>query len=566
MENAAPFPPVNDVDVFGPAVDGQEEVLTPDALAFVARLARKFGARRQELLGRRRDLQERLRAGDAPSFPAETAAIREGDWRVADIPRDLSDRRVEITGPVDRKMIINALNSGANVFMADFEDSNSPTWKNVVEGQRNLREAVAGTIAFTGEAGKEYRLGPRTATLMVRPRGWHLDEAHVRVDGEAVSASLFDFGVFFFHNARALVDRGTGPYFYLPKMESRFEARLWNDVFLFAQAELGLPAGTIRATVLIETILAAFEMDEILWELREHSAGLNCGRWDYIFSVIKKFSADASRVLPERGRLTMGRLFLKAYSERLVQICHRRGIHAMGGMAAQIPIKGDPVAHRRAIRKVTEDKVREVRAGHDGTWVAHPGLVAVAREVFDRGMPGPNQIGNPGVDETIAASDLLAVPNGPITEGGLAKNIEVAILYLESWLRGRGCVPIANLMEDAATAEICRAQVWQWLRHRALLVDGRVVDRALYEETRRRVVDGLGTALDGAGGAGRLEEAIALFDGLVTSPEFPDFLTEPAYAELLRIEKEEGSHGEGRTDARQRVGERTALAGHRAAV
>jgi len=563
MEKIGAFRPSSDIEIRGTFVPGQEEVLAPDALSFLAKLCRQFESRRQELLRRRRDLQERLHAGAVPAFPPETGTIRKGDWRVADIPRDLVDRRVEITGPVDRKMIINALNSGANVFMADFEDSNSPTWRNVVEGQRNLREAVAGTIAFTAEGGKEYRLLPRTATLMVRPRGWHLDEAHVRVDGAPVSAALFDFALFFFHNARALVAKGSGPYFYLPKMESHLEARLWNDVFVAAQAELGLPIGTIRATVLIETILAAFEMDEILFELREHSAGLNCGRWDYIFSFIKKFSADPFRVLPERGRLTMDRLFLKAYSERLVQVCHRRGIHAMGGMAAQIPIKGDPFAHERAIRKVVDDKVREVRAGHDGTWVAHPGLVPVARGVFDREMAGPNQIGHPGTDETIGASDLLAVPNGPITAAGFARNVEVAIVYLESWLRGRGCVPIANLMEDAATAEICRAQVWQWLRHRALLVDGRAVDRDLYEKTRQRVVAGLRESLDGPGS--RLDRAIALFDRLVISREFPDFLTEPAYAELVRIEKEDADV-ERRADARERMGERTALAGHRAAV
>jgi malate synthase len=560
MENPHPA-----VEILGEKTPHRDDVLTPAALDFLARICRKFGAQRLELLHRRHVLQERLDAGDVPAFPEETSGVRESEWRVADVPRDLLDRRVEITGPVERKMIINALNSGASVFMADFEDSLSPTWENVIEGQQNLRDAVAGTISFAGDGLKEYRLASRTATLMVRPRGWHLEEAHVRIDGAPVPASLFDFALFFFHNARALVERGTGPYFYLPKMENRLEARLWNDVFVAAQTELGLPVGTIRATVLIETILAAFEMDEILWELREHSAGLNCGRWDYIFSFIKKFSADPFRVLPERGRLTMDRLFLKAYSERLVQICHRRGIHAMGGMAAQIPIKGDPVAHRLAIRKVTEDKEREVRAGHDGTWVAHPGLVPIAREVFDRGMAASNQIGNPGVNETIGPSDLLAVPNGPITESGLEKNIEVAIVYLESWLRGRGCVPIANLMEDAATAEICRAQVWQWLRHRAVLVDGRAVDHGLYESVRRRVVARVTEPHAAAGGEGRLDEAIALFDGLVTARSFPDFLTEPAYAALLRIEKEE-SHVEGLPDARERVGKPTALAGHRAAV
>jgi len=559
MEN---LQPAAALAIRGPRTPHSDEVLTPEALAFLVRLCRKFGGRRRELLRRRKDVQARLDAGALPGFPPETAAIREADWRVAGIPSDLLDRRVEITGPVERKMIINALNSGASVFMADFEDSLSPTWENVVEGQQNLRDAVAGTIAFTAETGKEYRLAARTATLMVRPRGWHLEEAHVELEGEPVSASLFDFAIFFFHNAGALLARGTAPYFYLPKMESHLEARLWNDVFVDAQAALGIPVGTIRATVLVETILAAFEIDEILYELREHSAGANCGRWDYIFSVIKKFSQNPQRVLPERGRLTMDRLFLRGYSERLVQICHRRGIHAIGGMAAQIPIKDDPEGNRAALAKVIEDKVREVRAGHDGTWVAHPALVPVAREVFDRGMPGPHQIENPGTDTVVAESDLLAVPNGPITEAGLARNIQVAVLYLESWLRGRGCVPIANLMEDAATAEICRAQVWQWLRHRAALVDGRTIDAPLYARVRRAVVRRVRASL---GATPMVDRAIDLFDRLVKAEEFPEFLTGPAYAELLTIEKE-GENVERRARPRERVGKRPALAGHRAAV
>ena len=549
-------------EILGRRTPHSDAVLTPEALAFLARLCRKFRERRRELLGRRRDVQAQLRAGVRPAFPPETASIRSAEWRVAPIPKDLLDRRVEITGPVERKMIINALNSGASVFMADFEDSLSPTWENVVEGQQNLRDAVAGTITFSGENGKEYRLGEQTATLMVRPRGWHLEEAHVRLDGEPVPASLFDFAIFFFHNARELVEKGTGPYFYLPKLESHLEARLWNDVFVEAQAELAMPAGTIRATVLIETILAAFEIDEILYELKDHSAGANCGRWDYIFSAIKKFSHDPARVFPERGRLTMDRLFLRTYSERLVQVCHRRGIHAIGGMAAQIPIKDDPEGNRRALARVVEDKVREVRAGHDGTWVAHPALVPLAREVFDREMPGPHQIGNPGTDTVVAESDLLAVPHGPITEEGLATNVRVGVLYLESWLRGRGCVPIANLMEDAATAEICRAQVWQWLRHGAALVDGRPIDAALYAGVRERV---LGDAREALGASPTLDRAIALFDRLVLEAEFPEFLTGPAYAELFRIEKEE-ENVERRALPHPGMGQRSEMERHRAAV
>jgi malate synthase len=557
-----PIHPLPRPEVLGRRTPHSEAVLTPEALAFLAGLCRQFGERRHELLERRRGVQARIRAGVPPAFPPETAPIRNGEWRVAPIPKDLLDRRVEITGPAERKMIINALNSGASVFMADFEDSLSPTWENVVEGQQNLRDAVAGTITFSGENGKEYRLGERTATLMVRPRGWHLEETHVRLSGEPVPASLFDFAIFFFHNARALVDKGTGPYFYLPKLESHREARLWNDVFVAAQAELGLPAGTIRATVLIETILAAFEIDEILFELKDHSAGANCGRWDYIFSAIKKFSNDPARVFPERGRLSMDRRFLRTYSERLVQVCHRRGIHAIGGMAAQIPIKDDPEGNRRALARVVEDKVREVRAGHDGTWVAHPALVPLAREVFDREMPGPHQIDNPGTDTVVAESDLLAVPRGPITEAGLATNIRVGVLYLESWLRGRGCVPIANLMEDAATAEICRAQVWQWLRHGAALVDGRPIDGTLYAGVREGVLRDIREAI---GASPTLDPAIALFDRLVLEPEFPEFLTGPAYAELSRIEKED-ENVERRALPHPGMGPRSEVERHRAAV
>ena len=421
-------------------------ILTPEARAFLLKLAAKFEPRRQELLAQRRAVQKEIDAGKLPDFLADTAGIREGAWRVAPIPQDLQDRRVEITGPVDRKMIINALNSGASVFMADFEDSNSPTWSNNIEGQNNLRDAVRGTIEYINPEGKRYELGSQTATLMVRPRGWHLDEKHFLAEGKPISASLFDFGLFFFHNAAALLKKGSGPYFYLPKMESHLEARLWNDVFCLAQDELQIPRGSIRATVLIETIFAAFEMEEILYELREHSAGLNCGRWDYIFSFIKKFRSHPDFVLPDRSEVTMEVHFLSSYVELLIQTCHRRGIHAMGGMAAQIPIRNDAAANEQALEKVRRDKLREVKAGHDGTWVAHPGLVPVAKAIFDEYMPEPNQISRQRVNHAVRAQDLLAVPKGEITEAGLRWNIDVGLQYLHSWLRGSGCVPIYNLM------------------------------------------------------------------------------------------------------------------------
>jgi len=499
----------------------ETEILNPEASEFLISMARKFEPRRQELLGRRRLRQQRIDAGQMPDFLPETASIRAENWKVAPIPYDLLDRRVEITGPVDRKMIINALNSGANVFMGDFEDSNSPTWQNNIEGQSNLRDAVEGKINFTSPEGKQYRLNERTATLMVRPRGWHLEERHFSVDGKPISASLFDFGLYFFHNARKLIDKGTGPYFYLPKMESHIEARLWNDVFLYAQDELGIPRGTIRATVLIETILAAFEMDEILFELRGHSAGLNCGRWDYIFSFIKKFRNHPDFVLPDRSSVTMEKHFLKSYVDLLIKTCHRRGIHAMGGMAAQIPIKSDPAANEKALEKVRQDKLREVLAGHDGTWVAHPGLVPVAKEVFDAHMKEPNQISRRRDDVSVTAKDLLAVAEGKVTEEGLLWNIDVGLQYMESWLRGSGCVPIYNLMEDAATAEICRAQVWQWVRHRARLSDGRPVTREMVQrviaEKKEKLKDG------------RIFEAAEIFEQMMTSPHFAEFLTLVAY-------------------------------------
>ena len=481
------------------------EILTPAALGFLADLARRFERRRRELVARRADRQREFDTGAFPGFLKSTAEIREAEWRVAPIPRDLSDRRVEITGPVDRKMVINALNSGAQVYMADFEDSHSPTWHGTIEGQINLVDAVAGRIEYTSPEGKHYALNPAIATLMVRPRGWHLVERHVTVDDEPISASLFDFGLFFFHNARALVARQSGPYFYLPKLESHHEARLWNDVFVAAQDALGLPRGTIRATVLIETIPAAFEMDEILYELRDHSAGLNCG--------------------PPSDRVTMDRHFLKSYVDLLIRTCHRRGIHAMGGMAAQIPIKGDAVANAKALDKVLQDKIREVHAGHDGTWVAHPGLVPVASGAF-ASLATSHQLSVMRDDVHVSPRDLLTVPDGEITEAGLRTNIDVGIQYLESWLRGVGCVPIYHLMEDAATAEISRSQVWQWVRHGAHLSNGRSVTQNLVESLIAEEMDT--KKLSG----GKFELAAKLFGQLMTGAEFPEFLTLVAYEHL----------------------------------
>ncbi|MGB8013219.1 MAG: malate synthase A [Terriglobales bacterium] len=506
----------------------ESAILTPEARAFLLKLAARFEPRRQELLARRRTVQQELDEGRFPHFLPETAAIRQADWKVARIPKDLRDRRVEITGPVDRKMIINALNSGASVFMADFEDSNSPTWSNNIEGQQNLKDAIQGTIQYDSPEGKQYRLGSTLATLVVRPRGWHLDEKHFLVEGKPISGSLFDFGLYFFHNAATLLGKGTGPYFYLPKMESHIEARLWNDVFRFAQDELGVPQGSIRATVLIETILASFEMDEILYELRDHSAGLNCGRWDYIFSFIKKFRAHPEFVLPDRSLVTMEAHFLSSYVELLIQTCHRRGIHAMGGMAAQIPIRSDAAANEQAIEKVRRDKLREVQAGHDGTWVAHPGLVPVAKEIFDKYMPEPNQISKPRTHRKVLAQDLLEVPKGDITEAGLRWNIDVGLQYLHSWLQGSGCVPIYNLMEDAATAEICRAQVWQWVKHSAHFNDGKPVTEAMVREIIHQRTAELGAQL-GKGDDMKLQQAAKLLEDLATSQQFADFLTLASY-------------------------------------
>ncbi len=508
-----------------------QQILTPEALAFLVELERKFGPERLRLLDARRERQKRLDAGEKPDFLKETAQIRAGDWKVAPLPKDLLDRRIEITGPVDRKMVINALNSGASCYMADFEDSTAPTWPNQLDGQRNLMDAVRRQITFDDRgSGKAYRLNEKTAVLLVRPRGWHLPEKHIKVDGRPMSGSLFDFGLYFFHNAKELVARGTGPYFYLPKLESHLEARLWNDVFVFAQAKLGIPKGTIKATVLIETITAAFEMDEILYELRDHSAGLNCGRWDYIFSFIKKFARDPKAVMPDRASVTMTAHFLRSYSLLVIKTCHQRGVHAIGGMAAQIPIKNDPAANETALAKVRADKEREATDGHDGTWVAHPALVPLAKEIFDRLMKEPNQIARQRQDVHVTAADLLAVPKGDITEAGLAVNISVGIAYIEAWLRGTGCVPLHNLMEDAATAEISRAQVWQWLKHGAHLKDGRLVDRQLCESiiddlrSKQRAASG-----DGAFASGSFDSAAKLFEDLIFAEEFPEFLTLPAY-------------------------------------
>ena len=518
------------IETGGPVTEAYAEILTPEAMTFLAKLAREFEDRRRTLLEKRKARQQEIHQGKLPDFLKETVEIRAKDWTVAPIPADLQDRRVEITGPVERKMIINALNSGANVFMADFEDSHTPTWQNNIEGHINLRDAVKRVISFASPEGKRYSLAEKTATLMVRPRGLHLLEKHLYVDGKPISGSLFDFGLFLFHNAKALITNGTGPYFYIPKLESHVEARWWNDVFNFAQDYIGIPRGTIRATVLIETILAAFEMDEILYELREHSAGLNCGRWDYIFSFIKKFQGRSDFVLPDRATVTMEKHFLHSYVLLLIETCHRRGIHAMGGMAAQIPIKSDPAANEKALEKVRQDKLREVKAGHDGTWVAHPGLVPVAKEIFDTYMRGSNQIDVRRKDAQITAKDLLTVPQGEITENGLRLNIDIGIQYFESWLRGTGCVPIYNLMEDAATAEISRAQVWQWLKHGANMSDGR---RVTAEIVRQTIAEELAKLKDRLGPlrfqSGTFEVAGTMFEEMMTSPEFPDFMTLVAY-------------------------------------
>jgi malate synthase len=522
------------IEIRGEFRPGYERVLSEEAIAFIADLERNFGQRRRDLLAARVERQKRLDAGEKPDFLPHTKSIRDGDWTVAPLPKDLLDRRVEITGPVDRKMVINALNSGASVFMADFEDSSTPVWHNMIDGQNNMMDATRGTIAFDDPAsGKSYKLNPKIAVLKVRPRGWHLEEKHVLVDGKPMSGSLFDFGLFFFHNARVQVSRGTGPYFYLPKMESHLEARLWNDVFVHAQDRLGIKRGTIKATVLIETILATFEVDEILYELREHSAGLNCGRWDYIFSFIKKFSRHPWAVLPNRGEVTMTSHFLRSYSLHVIKTCHKRNVHAMGGMAAQIPIKDNPQANDEALAKVRADKKREATDGHDGTWVAHPGLVPIAMEEFNAAMKEANQIARKRQDVNVGAADFLQIPQGSKTEAGLRQNINVGIGYLEAWLRGVGCVPLHNLMEDAATAEISRAQVWQWVHHRQKLDDGRLVDLDL---CRKIIAEDLETTKAQVGArfdSGRYAEAAKLFDTLISQDSFTEFLTLPAYDQLV---------------------------------
>jgi malate synthase len=523
------------VVVTGEISPGIAEILTYDALALVAKTHREFDARRIECLKRRAQRQAELDAGKLPDFLPETEEIRESAWTVAPIPADLQDRRVEITGPTDRKMIINALNSGAKVFMADCEDANAPTWSNMVEGQANLRDAIRRKIEFRSPEGKEYRLNDKVAVLFVRPRGWHLLEKHVLVDGEPVSGGIFDFSLYVFHNAKELVQRGSGPYFYLPKMESHLEARLWNDVFNLAQDEIGVPRGTIRATVLIETILAAFEMDEILYELREHSAGLNCGRWDYIFSCIKRFRNKSDFILADRALVTMTTHFMHSYSLLCIKTCHRRGIHAMGGMAAQIPIKNDEKGNAEAFSKVRADKEREANDGHDGTWVAHPGLVSVALEAFNAVMKSPNQIDRIREEVTVRAADILSFgPEGPITEQGLRTNVSVGVQYIEAWLRGSGAVPIFNLMEDAATAEISRAQVWQWIRSpRGILADGRKVTKELFHavlgEELKKIKSMVG---EERFSNGRYQEAAELFDELTTNDQFVEFLTLRGYDRL----------------------------------
>src|SRR5487761_493830 len=533
----------DNITILGPMRPEFEEILTPSALNFVAFLANKFSARREELLQARIARQAELDLRVLPDFREETRYIREGNWKISPVPADLQDRRVEITGPSgDVKMVINAFNSGANTYMTDFEDSQSPTWRETIQGQINLKEAIEGRINYKSPEGKEYSLNQRIATLIVRPRGWHLLEKHVLVDGKPASASIFDFALFLYHNAKKLIEKGSGPYFYLPKIESYLEARLWNEIFLASEEELHLPRGAIKATVLIETILAAFEMDEILYELREHSSGLNCGRWDYIFSFIKKFSSRSDFVLPDRSQVTMDKAFLSAYVSLLIKTCHRRGAHAIGGMSAFIPIKNDEKANLLAFEKVMQDKEREVRAGHDGTWVAHPGLVSVAKQVFDKEMNGPNQINRLREDANVGQRELLAVPSGSVTESGIRTNISVGIQYLEAWLRGKGSVPINNLMEDAATAEICRAQLWQWIRHRATMEGGGRVSEILVRTFLRNELEKLARDL----GEQRFHQgqyllASEIFGRMITAEEFPEFLTNIAYDHLLSLEKKQSS-------------------------
>ncbi|TPX35631.1 malate synthase [Synchytrium endobioticum] len=532
------------VTIVGPVKASQTEILTLPAQEFIAILQRAFNPRRKELLNRRKQRESQIDSGHLPDFLPETKRIRENEaWKAAPPAPGLIDRRVEITGPVDRKMVINALNSGASTYMADFEDSNAPTWDNNLSGQLNLRDAVRRTITFEAPNGKYYKLRDdgKLATLIVRPRGWHLDEKHFLVDGEPCSASIFDFALYFFHNARETVKQGLGPYFYLPKMESHLEARLWNDVFNMAQDVLAIPRGTIRGTVLIETILAAFEMDEIIFELRDHSSGLNCGRWDYIFSFIKKFRNKPEFVLPDRSEVTMAVPFMDAYVRLLIKTCHRRGVHAMGGMAAQIPIKDDPAANETALSKVKADKLREVTAGHDGTWVAHPDLVKIALEIFNHHMPTPNQIFVRREDVQVCGSDLIStagVKGKPVTEKGLRSNLSVGVQYMESWLRGVGCVPIHNLMEDAATAEISRSQLWQWVKHNVKTAEGKAITPQYIAQTLDEEMDAIRKQIgDKAYSAGKWDMAKKLFLSTVQGAEYSDFLTSLCYDSIVTIQK-----------------------------
>ncbi|WP_103106704.1 malate synthase A [Brevibacillus reuszeri] len=526
---------VEGIQVTGPVTPEIAEILSPDALSFLVKLSRAFSDTRQDLLQRRLERQAEFDAGKKPDFLPETEHIRNGDWTILSVPQDLQDRRVEITGPSgDRKMVINALNSGAKAFMADFEDANSPTWTNTIHGQINMRDAINRTIDYVSPEGKKYALHDEIATLIVRPRGWHLDEKHVLVDGKPISGSLFDFGLYFFHNAKNLLAKGSGPYFYLPKLESHLEARLWNDVFILAQDELQIPQGTIKATVLVETILATFEMDEILYELRDHIVGMNCGRWDYIFSYIKKLRNHPEVILPDRSLVTMSVPFMEAYTLLTIQTCHRRKAHAIGGMAAQIPIKNDAVANEEALQKVKADKQREAQNGHDGSWVAHPGLVPIVKQVFDEIMPAPNQVEKLIENLNVSAADLVRVPEGVITESGLRTNISVSIQYIEAWLRGSGAVPIFHLMEDAATAEISRAQIWQWIRHpKGVLADGRDVTLDLVQQLGAEELDKIKNTIgEDAFAAGKFGVAYEIFSNLIVNDQFEDFLTVPGYAYL----------------------------------
>ena len=520
------------MDIAEPASD-YGDILSPAATAFLAELHRRFDTRIHELLAARKVRQAKIDEGEFPNFILQTETIRKGNWKVAPIPKDLLQRRVEITGPVDRKMMINALNSGADVFMADFEDAHSPRWQGTLDGHRNVCDAVKGVIEFTSEQGKHYKLNSQVATLILRPRGWHLCEKHFRVDGQAISGALFDFGLSFFNTAKPKLENGSGPYYYLPKLESHLEARLWNEVFVFAQDYFGVPQATIKVTVLIETILAAFEMDEILYELKNHIVGLNCGRWDYIFSYIKKLRNHANFTLPDRAQVTMTSHFLRSYSLLLIKTCHKRGAFAMGGMAAQIPVKNNQAANDLAFKKVREDKEREASDGHDGTWVAHPALVPVAMQVFQEHMPGQNQLERLREDVVVVADDLLKVAEGDITEAGLRNNINVGIQYIEAWLNGSGAVPIHNLMEDAATAEISRAQIWQWLKHGGRLSDGTQITKTMVSKFLDQELDAIKEEVgEQRVSTGKYKLAAELFSQVATNEDFEDFLTLAAYDRL----------------------------------